>query len=183
VPAIADTHRVYRPDLLGCGLSDQPTAGYRYTLETIGAQILAVLDALTLPRVHWVGESSGGLIGLLLAAACPDRFASLMLCNTPSRIPDRIKRIYALDRADAAEAMRVHGVGGVGKRSDTGWTWSARTRRSRTGSCRKSTELRRPSPRRCINVSRASILRESCRPFVPPFCCSAATRARFPRPR
>jgi pimeloyl-ACP methyl ester carboxylesterase len=53
VPAIADTHRVYRPDLLGCGLSDQPTAGYRYTLETIGAQILAVLDALTLPRVHW----------------------------------------------------------------------------------------------------------------------------------
>jgi pimeloyl-ACP methyl ester carboxylesterase len=111
VPAIAETHRVYRPDLLGCGLSDQPPAGYHYTPETIGAQILAVLDALNLPRVHWVGESSGGLIGLLLAAAHPERIASLVLCNTPSRIPDRIKRIYALDRADAAEAMRVHGVG------------------------------------------------------------------------
>jgi 3-oxoadipate enol-lactonase len=111
VPRIAETHRVYRPDLLGCGLSDQPPAGYRYTPETIGAQILAVLDALSLPRVHWVGESSGGLIGLLLAAAYPDRIASLVLCNTPSRIPDRIKRIYALDRADAAEAMRAHGVG------------------------------------------------------------------------
>ncbi len=24
VPVIAETHRVYRPDLLGCGLSDQP---------------------------------------------------------------------------------------------------------------------------------------------------------------
>jgi pimeloyl-ACP methyl ester carboxylesterase len=24
VPTIAETHRVYRPDLLGCGLSDQP---------------------------------------------------------------------------------------------------------------------------------------------------------------
>ena len=34
-----------------------------------------------------------------------------MLCNTPSRIPDRIKRIYALDQATAAEAMRAHGVG------------------------------------------------------------------------
>ncbi len=71
-----------------------------------------MLDALALPRVHWVGESSGGLIGLLLAAAHPDRFASLVLCNTPSRIPDRIKRIYALDHANAGEAMRAHGVGG-----------------------------------------------------------------------
>ena len=111
VPTISETHRVYRPDLLGCGLSDQPPSGYHYTPETIGAQIMTVLDALALSRVHWIGESSGGLIGLLLAAAYPDRFASLILCNTPSRIPDRIKRIYALDQANAAEAMRVHGVG------------------------------------------------------------------------
>jgi pimeloyl-ACP methyl ester carboxylesterase len=85
VPAIAETHRVYRPDLLGCGLSDQPPGGYRYTPETIGAQILALLDGLSLPRVHWVGESSGGIIGLLLAAAHPDRVASLVLCNTPTQ--------------------------------------------------------------------------------------------------
>jgi 3-oxoadipate enol-lactonase len=111
VPTIAETHRVYRPDLLGCGLSDQPPSGYRYTPATIGAQILAVLDALSLPRVHWVGESSGGIIGLLLAAAHPDRIASLVLCNTPSRIPDRIKQIYALDRATASDAMRAYGVG------------------------------------------------------------------------
>jgi pimeloyl-ACP methyl ester carboxylesterase len=111
VPAIAETRRVYRPDLLGCGLSDPPPAGYRYTPETIGAQIVAVLDALSLPRVHWVGESSGGIIGLLLAAAHPDRVASLVLCNTPTRIPDQIKRTYALDRATAADAMRAYGVG------------------------------------------------------------------------
>jgi pimeloyl-ACP methyl ester carboxylesterase len=112
VPAIAETHRIYRPDLLGCGLSDQPPSGYRYTAEAIGAQILAVLDALGLARVHWAGESSGGLIGLLLAAAHPGRVASLLLCNTPSRIPDRIRQIYALDQADAAAAMLAHGVGG-----------------------------------------------------------------------
>src|SRR6516165_7573755 len=28
VPAVAVSHRVYRPDLLGCGLSDQPPANY-----------------------------------------------------------------------------------------------------------------------------------------------------------
>src|SRR5262245_53720289 len=81
VPAVAGSHRVYRPDLLGCGLSDQPSANYRYTLEAIRAQILAVLDGLSLSRVHWVGESSGGIIGLLLAAAAPDRIESLVLCN------------------------------------------------------------------------------------------------------
>jgi 3-oxoadipate enol-lactonase len=104
-------HRVYRPDLLGCGLSDQPPSGYRYTPETIGAQILAVLDGLSLSKMHWVGESSGGIIGLLLAAAHPDRIASLVLCNMPTRIPDHIKRSYALGHASASEAMRASGVG------------------------------------------------------------------------
>src|ERR1700726_3435667 len=111
VPAIAETRRVYRPDLIGCGRSDLPPEGYRYTPEAIADSILAVLDALSLARVHWVGESSGGLIGLLLAAAYPDRIASLVLCNTPSRIPDRIKHIYALDRGGVAEAILAHGTG------------------------------------------------------------------------
>ena len=93
VPAVSESHRVYRPDLLGCGLADQPPKGYRYTRDTIGAQILGVLEALSLPRVHWVGESSGGIIGLLLAATYPDRIASLVLCNTPSRIPDQIRHL------------------------------------------------------------------------------------------
>lgn len=111
VPAIAETRRVYRPDLLGCGLSDPPPAGYAYTPEAIGAQIMAVLDSLSLAKVHWVGESSGGIIGLLLAAAHPERIVSLTLCNTPTRIPDRIKQIYALDKATASDAMRAYGVG------------------------------------------------------------------------
>src|SRR3977135_1833546 len=102
VPAIAETRRVYRPDLLGCGLSDPPPDGYCYTRETIGARILAVLDGLSLPQVHWVGESSGGIIGLLLAASHPERVASLVLCNTPTRIPDEIRGIYALGQESTA---------------------------------------------------------------------------------
>src|SRR5215468_9473558 len=105
VPAIAESRRIYRPDLLGCGRSDVPVAGYRFTMEKIEAQILAALDAFSLRCVHWIGESSGGLIGLLLAAAHPERIASLVLCNTPTRIPEYIKRTYALDRATASDAM------------------------------------------------------------------------------
>jgi 3-oxoadipate enol-lactonase len=112
VPLVAETRRVYRPELLGCGESDVPPADYRYTAEAIAGQVIAVLDALSLDRVHWVGESSGGIIGLLLAAAHPDRIASLVLCNTPTRISQEIRRIYALDKNSSSEAMRVYGVGG-----------------------------------------------------------------------
>ncbi len=111
VPPIAASRRVYRPDLLGCGKSDVPAPGYAYTPEGIEAQILAVLDALSLTRVHWVGESSGGIIGLLLAAAHPERIATLVLCNTPTRISDEIRGIYSLDRESTAAAIRAHGTG------------------------------------------------------------------------
>ena len=111
VPSIADSHRVYRPDLLGCGASDAPAADYRYTPENIETQVLAVLDALSLSRVHWVGESSGGIIGSLIAAAHPERIASLVLCNTPTRISDEIKGIYALGQESTAAAIRAYGTG------------------------------------------------------------------------
>ena len=111
VPSIADSRRIYRPDLLGCGLSDVPAQGYRYTPAKIEAEILAVFQSLSLSRVHWVGESSGGIIGLLLAAARPERIASLVLCNTPTRIPDEIRGIYSLDQQTTAAAIRAHGTG------------------------------------------------------------------------
>jgi 3-oxoadipate enol-lactonase len=111
VPAIAESRRVYRPDLLGCGVSDVPAPGYHFTPEKIAAEILAVFEAMSVERAHWVGESSGGIIGLLLAAAHPERVASLVLCNTPTRIPDEIKGIYALDQESTAAAIRAYGTG------------------------------------------------------------------------
>ena len=111
VPAIGESRRLYRPDLLGCGASDVPLPGYRYTQEKIEAQILAVFEAMSLSRVHWVGESSGGIIGLLLAAAHPERIASLVLCNTPTRISDEIRGIYSLGEESTAAAIRAYGVG------------------------------------------------------------------------
>jgi 3-oxoadipate enol-lactonase len=111
VPAIAESRRIYRPDLLGCGASDVPAPGYHFTPEKIATEILAVFEAMSVERVHWVGESSGGIIGLLLAAAHPERIASLVLCNTPTRIPDEIKGIYALDQESTAAAIRAYGTG------------------------------------------------------------------------
>ncbi len=111
VPPVAGSRRIYRPDLLGCGASDVPAAGYHFTPAKIEAEILTVFEQLSLTRVHWVGESSGGIIGLLLAAAYPERIASLVLCNTPTRISDEIRGIYALGEESTAAAIRAHGTG------------------------------------------------------------------------
>src|SRR5262249_27546519 len=54
VPTIAERRRIYRPDLLGCGASEVPLRGYHYTTAEIEAAILTMLDALSLPQVHWV---------------------------------------------------------------------------------------------------------------------------------
>jgi pimeloyl-ACP methyl ester carboxylesterase len=111
VPAIAAARRIYRPDLPGCGASEIPVANWRFTPAAIAAAVVAVLDAMALPRVHWVGESSGGIVGLMLAAAHPERISSLVLCNTPTRISDEIRGIYALGKESTAAAIRAFGTG------------------------------------------------------------------------
>ena len=163
-PAIAETHRVYRPDLLGCGLSDQPPNGYRYTPETIGTQVLAVLDGLSLSKVHWVGEFSGGIIGLLLAAVHPDCIASLVLYNTPTRVPEHIKPatrwVTPQHRRQCAPPVSGHGEGRL---SATGSTLPTPARRCVTGWCVSGIAHRPTSPPRCTIASKASTSSRYCR--------------------
>ena len=40
VPPIAESRRIYRPDLLGCGASDVPASGYHVAPEQIAAMIV-----------------------------------------------------------------------------------------------------------------------------------------------
>src|SRR5438067_10604339 len=178
VPPIAESRRVYRPDLLGCGESDAPPAAYKVTPEAITAQIVAVLDQLGLERVHWVGESSGGIVGVLLAAKYPERIASLVLCNTPTGISDEIKRIYPLDRASASEAMRAYGVG----------DWCRRTLGYRLDTEHAGPELcewviarwTAPGPTSPPSFTIASSRSIPCRcspRSTSPYCCSRATAA------
>jgi hypothetical protein len=110
VPEIAETHRVYRPDLLGCGLSDQPPNGYRYTPETIGAgpgnaRRLVLVEGALGWRILWRDHRSAARRG----ASRPHRQPGA--CNTSTRIPEHIKRNYALGHASASEAMRASGIG------------------------------------------------------------------------
>lgn len=75
-------HRVIAPDLVGFGRSDKPAERTDYTYERHVAWMSCWLAALDLRGITLFCQDWGGLIGLRLVAAFPDRFARLVLSNT-----------------------------------------------------------------------------------------------------
>lgn len=79
---VARGHRVIAPDLIGFGKSDKPAARTDYTYERHVAWTSDWLTALDLTDITLFCQDWGGLIGLRLVAAFPDRFARLVVSNT-----------------------------------------------------------------------------------------------------
>jgi haloalkane dehalogenase len=79
---VARGHRVIVPDLIGFGKSDKTAARSDYTYERHVAWMSAWLTALDLTDITLFCQDWGGLIGLRLVAAFPDRFARLVVSNT-----------------------------------------------------------------------------------------------------
>ncbi|HEX4694073.1 haloalkane dehalogenase [Sphingomonas sp.] len=75
-------HRVVAPDLIGFGKSDKPAARDDYTYERHVTWMSDWLTALDLYDITLFCQDWGGLIGLRLVAAFPDRFARLVVSNT-----------------------------------------------------------------------------------------------------
>jgi 3-oxoadipate enol-lactonase len=75
--------RVLRFDMRGHGLTE---AGAGTDMAALASDVVALLDALEIPRVHYIGLSIGGMIGQRLAAEYPTRVESLVLTATANRI-------------------------------------------------------------------------------------------------
>jgi haloalkane dehalogenase len=75
-------HRVVAPDLVGFGRSDKPAAREDYTYERHVTWMRAWLEANDLRDVTLFCQDWGGLIGLRLVAATPERFARVVAANT-----------------------------------------------------------------------------------------------------
>ena len=83
IPTLAAKgHRVVAPDLIGFGKSDKPAARADYTYERHVAWTSQWLLATDLTGITLFCQDWGGLIGLRLVAAFPDRFARLVIANT-----------------------------------------------------------------------------------------------------
>ena len=79
---IAAGYRVIAPDLPGFGRSDKPASRTDYTYQRHIDWMQSVLDQLDLKNITLFCQDWGGLIGLRLVAANPDRFARVAAGNT-----------------------------------------------------------------------------------------------------
>lgn len=79
---VALGHRVIAPDLIGFGRSDKPIESSDHTYERHVAWMLAWLEVVDLSEVTLFCQDWGGLIGLRLVAARPERFARVVVANT-----------------------------------------------------------------------------------------------------
>jgi pimeloyl-ACP methyl ester carboxylesterase len=83
VPLLAGGFRVLRRDMRAHGGSTAGDPAHQWSPEALADEVVAFLDALGLERVHYVGESVGGITGIVLAARAPDRFETVTLVQTP----------------------------------------------------------------------------------------------------
>jgi 3-oxoadipate enol-lactonase len=85
IPELTKHFRVIRYDSRGHGQSGAPDGPY--SIEELGRDALAIMDALELDQVHWMGLSKGGMIGQWLLTHAPERIGRAVLANTGSHMP------------------------------------------------------------------------------------------------
>ena len=103
--ALSGRMRVLRYDTRGHG--DSPAPPGPYSIDDLGADVIALLDRLELERVSFCGLSIGGMVGMWLAVNAPDRIERLAICCTATALPP------ADMWTDRAALVRAEGTGAV----------------------------------------------------------------------
>ena len=75
-------HRVVAPDFIGFGKSDKAVDDQAYTFEFHRNTLIELIERLNLKNLVLVCQDWGGLLGLTLPLAFPERFAGLLVMNT-----------------------------------------------------------------------------------------------------
>lgn len=117
VPALAKEFRVLRPDLRGFGESTPMPEDHHWTLDGMVADLVGLLDALSIERVHVIGAKIGGMVAIHLAATHPQRVTSLTVLGAPVTGA-------SLGPEKSLDEIRTKGVE----------HWARRTMRARLGS-------------------------------------------------
>ncbi|BDD86544.1 3-oxoadipate enol-lactonase [Desulfofustis limnaeus] len=84
---LTESFRVLRYDQRGHGGTEAPAGPY--TIELLTEDVRALLDALEIDAVHFVGLSMGGFTAQMLALEYPERVLSLSLCDTACAMPPK----------------------------------------------------------------------------------------------
>jgi pimeloyl-ACP methyl ester carboxylesterase len=79
IPRFSERFRVFCPDLRGLGWTEAPSGGYEK--ESLASDVLALFDALELPRVLLIGHDWGAYTGFLLCLREPERVERFVALN------------------------------------------------------------------------------------------------------
>jgi pimeloyl-ACP methyl ester carboxylesterase len=116
VPGLAGRYRVLRRDMRAHGGSTAGGPGHAWSPEGLADEVVWFLDALGIDRAHYIGESVGGVTGIVLGARHADRLRTLTLVQTPLHL----RPVGDLMRGEFgtwADALRTLGAGGWVTRS------------------------------------------------------------------
>ncbi|NCC25996.1 MAG: alpha/beta fold hydrolase [Deltaproteobacteria bacterium] len=115
--AMATTGRqVIFYDQLGCGNSDQPNDPSLWTISLFVEELAAVRQALGLERVHILGQSWGGMLGMEHALTQPSGLASLIIADSPASMPQWVAEANRLRMElpfDVQEILLKHEAAGT----------------------------------------------------------------------
>ena len=89
VPLVSHAYQCLRFDMRGHGQSAPLGADENPSLESLAADVVGLMDALEVEKIHFVGESLAGVVGLWLGALYPDRVHSLCLLSTPVKVSEQ----------------------------------------------------------------------------------------------
>ena len=91
VPTLSQKFQLILMDFRDQGQSSKMTGPYKIDIHV--GDVIKLLDALNIQKVHMMGVSYGGDVALLFTLKHQDRLKSLMLPNTTSFIPNHLKVI------------------------------------------------------------------------------------------
>ena len=93
---LAKDYRVVCVDIIGRGKSEWAQNKKLYDYETYTSDMVELLNNIGAEKVHWVGTSMGGIIGMMVASRHPNLISSLLLNDIGPIIPgNAIKRIVS----------------------------------------------------------------------------------------
>lgn len=105
VPALSRKARVARLDLRGYGESPAMPADHPWRFDALVEDVVRVIAALGVPRVHLVGGKIGGTIALAVAARHPQLVDRLAVLGAPASLRDMIARTPAWRAQIAQEGV------------------------------------------------------------------------------
>jgi L-proline amide hydrolase len=116
--ALAEGRRVVFYDQLGCGNSAvaEPHDPAMWTTELYIEEIRVLRESLGLDRIHVLGHSWGGMLGMAYAITQPRGLAGLVIESSPASIPfwiTEITRLRAELPAEVEATLRKHEEAGT----------------------------------------------------------------------